>query len=87
MAWKQGRTAPGEGGGVTRGNVPYRGGIGGMLTWGNKGKVVEEGARDRKGGFDGKLFQFELQERSRKGLCVKSGEKWGANHICKFKHF
>lgn len=29
----------------------------------------------------------ELQERSKKGLCLKCGEKWGKEHVCKFKHF
>ncbi|KAJ1441276.1 hypothetical protein SESBI_01414 [Sesbania bispinosa] len=34
-----------------------------------------------------KLSQAELQERSRKGLCFKCGEKWGLEHVCKLKHY
>ena len=48
---------------------------------------MEEGAGDRKGVIGGKLSQSKLQERSRKGLCFKYGEKWGADHICKLKHY
>ncbi|KAJ1434421.1 Retrotransposon gag domain [Sesbania bispinosa] len=34
-----------------------------------------------------RLTQAELQERSRKGLCFKCGEKWGPEHICKLQHY
>ncbi|CAH9084460.1 unnamed protein product [Cuscuta epithymum] len=33
------------------------------------------------------LSQEEFQERSRKGLCFKCGEKWNKEHTCKLKHF
>lgn len=28
----------------------------------------------------------ELEERSKKGLCFKCGDKWNKEHVCKFKH-
>ncbi|WVZ23326.1 hypothetical protein V8G54_001870 [Vigna mungo] len=34
-----------------------------------------------------RLSQAELQERSKKGLCFKCGEKWGPEHACKLKHY
>ena len=34
-----------------------------------------------------KLTQAKLQERSRKGLCFKCGDRWGLDHVCKFKHY
>jgi len=34
-----------------------------------------------------KLSTEELQEQSRRGLCFKCGERWGQNHICKFRNF
>jgi len=33
-----------------------------------------------------KLIPSELEERSKKGLCFKCGDKWNREHICKFKH-
>jgi len=45
------------------------------------------GAREKKGGMGRRLSQAELEERSRKGLCFKCGEKWGPEHVCKMKHF
>jgi len=34
-----------------------------------------------------RLTQEELQDRSRRGLCFKCGERWGKDHICKLKNF
>lgn len=34
-----------------------------------------------------KLSQAKLQERSKKGLCFKCGEKWGPEHSCKMKYY
>lgn len=28
----------------------------------------------------------ELEEKSKKGLCFKCGDKWNREHICRFKH-
>jgi hypothetical protein len=37
--------------------------------------------------FKGKrLSSAELEERHKKGLCFKCGDKWGRDHTCKFKH-
>lgn len=33
------------------------------------------------------MSQNELQERSRKGLCFKCGEKWGREHVCSMKNY
>lgn len=44
-----------------------------------EGKGVE-GVRGRR------LNPAELEERSKKGLCFKCGDKWNREHICKFKH-
>ncbi|CAH9138406.1 unnamed protein product [Cuscuta epithymum] len=33
------------------------------------------------------LSQEEFQERSRKGLCFKCGEKWNKEHTCKLRHY
>lgn len=47
-----------------------------------------EGSSAEKGLGGGKrLSQAELQERSKKGLCFKCGDKWGPDHVCKFKHY
>ncbi|CAJ2679667.1 unnamed protein product [Trifolium pratense] len=32
------------------------------------------------------LNPAELEERSKKGLCFKCGDKWNREHVCKFKH-
>ncbi|XP_058786123.1 uncharacterized protein LOC131660807 [Vicia villosa] len=33
-----------------------------------------------------KLNPAELEERSKKNLCFKYGDKWNREHVCKFKH-
>ncbi|MCH90134.1 hypothetical protein A2U01_0011042, partial [Trifolium medium] len=33
-----------------------------------------------------RLSPSELEDRHKRGLCFKCGEKWGRDHICKFKH-
>ncbi|XP_058761532.1 uncharacterized protein LOC131634920 [Vicia villosa] len=33
-----------------------------------------------------RLDPAELEERSKKGLCFKCGDKWNREHVCKFKH-
>ena len=46
------------------------------------------GERKTRDGVEGKkLSQAKLQERSRKGLCFKCGERWALDHVCKFKHY
>ena len=54
-------------------------------------KIIGEGSsgeRKTRDGVGGKeLSHAELQERSRKGLCFKCGERWGLDHMCKFKHY
>ncbi|KAJ1408087.1 Retrotransposon gag domain [Sesbania bispinosa] len=37
--------------------------------------------REKRTPIGRKLTQAELQERSRKGLCFKCGEKWGLDHV------
>lgn len=64
---------------------------------GSKSFVSSGGTTEPKGGDEmtgGKsvegarrLSQAELEERSKKGLCFKCGEKWGKDHVCKFKHY
>ena len=53
-------------------------------------RILGEGSSREKKTGDGvgkrKLSQAELQERSRKGLCFKCGERRGLDHVCKFKH-
>ncbi|XP_057444914.1 uncharacterized protein LOC130737168 [Lotus japonicus] len=88
--------------GETRGrfiqpNVSYQSkGAGG--TQGNEGKPqhLKEGTEntnnegkipERKWNGGQRLTQTELQERSRRGLCFKCGEKWGREHICAKKNF
>lgn len=57
---------------------------------GTGGSTEVKGNDDQKGGnsVEGgrRLSQAELEERSRKGLCFKCGEKWGKDHMRKFKH-
>ncbi|MCH87798.1 hypothetical protein A2U01_0008677, partial [Trifolium medium] len=33
-----------------------------------------------------RLSPSELEDRHKRGLCFKCGEKWGRDHTCKFKH-
>lgn len=33
-----------------------------------------------------RLSQVELEERTKKGLCFKCGDRWGKGHVCKMKH-
>lgn len=33
-----------------------------------------------------RLNPAKLEERSKKGLCFKCGNKWNMEHICKFKY-
>lgn len=51
-----------------------------------KQKVEKKGAgpTDRYRGR--RLDPAELEERSKKGLCFKCGDKWNRAHTCKFKH-
>lgn len=51
------------------------------------GSKTESVAGEKKSGLGKKLSQEELSDLSRKGLCFKCGEKWGKEHVCKFKHF
>ncbi|CAH9066959.1 unnamed protein product [Cuscuta europaea] len=34
-----------------------------------------------------RLTQAELEERSKKGLCFKCGNKWGKEHVCGMKNY
>ncbi|CAH9115968.1 unnamed protein product [Cuscuta europaea] len=57
-------------------------------TWfnsaGNKETEIHSSGIKRVGP---QLSQDEYQERSRKGLCFKCGEKWNREHTCKLKHY
>ncbi|MCH99640.1 hypothetical protein A2U01_0020654 [Trifolium medium] len=55
----------------------------GVLAW---FRSPGEFYREKKEGRGRRLSPSELEERSKKGLCFKSGEKWGKDHMCKFKH-
>ncbi|XP_058756529.1 uncharacterized protein LOC131629765 [Vicia villosa] len=48
------------------------------------GENISGGANERYKGR--RLNPAELEERSKKGLCFKCGDKWNREHICKFKH-
>lgn len=54
------------------------------------GGFKKEGERVSSGGnekYKGRrLNPAELEERSKKGLCFKCGDKWNREHICKFKN-
>ncbi|XP_057444723.1 uncharacterized protein LOC130736966 [Lotus japonicus] len=58
-------------------NLVNKGGTGS-----NEGKIPE-----KKWNGGQRLSQTELQERSRKGLCFKCGEKWGREHICAMRNY
>lgn len=46
-------------------------------------KVDDKGNGKLKGR---RLGLAELEERSKKGMCFKCGDKWNREHICKLKH-
>ncbi|PNX67995.1 hypothetical protein L195_g055926, partial [Trifolium pratense] len=47
----------------------------------------EKGGAGTNDKYRGKRLEpAELEERSKKGLCFKCGDKWNREHICKFKH-
>ncbi|KAJ1382954.1 hypothetical protein SESBI_43769 [Sesbania bispinosa] len=50
-------------------------------------KPLNGSSGEKKVTMGRRLSQAELQERSRKGLCFKYGEKWGPEHECKLKHY
>lgn len=80
--WRGSGLAPVEkGGGSFRGPPLIRGGLGGRPN--NNSKEV----MGPKPGEGKRLSQVELQERSRKGLCFKCGERWGLDHVCKMKNY
>lgn len=45
------------------------------------GKTMESDEGEKKAVGGRRITQAELQERSRKGLCFKCGEKWGPEHM------
>lgn len=49
-------------------------------------KGSEDPKSEKMSGGGRRLSQAELEERSKRGLCFKCGEKWGRDHVCKFKH-
>lgn len=54
----------------------------------NPGNSETEGKPlEKKWNGGQRLSQNELQERSRKGLCFKCGEKWGREHVCSMKNY
>lgn len=57
---------------------------------GDFGGVKKESEKTHSRGnekFKGRrLNPAELEERSKKGLCFKCGDKWNREHVCKFKH-
>ena len=91
-AWKEGGVGPQE---KTGGSGLKGGSYRPKLVQGPKptevSRIMGEGGSGEKKAVDGlggkKLSQAELQERSRKGLCFKCGERWGLDHVCKFKHY
>ncbi|KAJ1437575.1 hypothetical protein SESBI_03571 [Sesbania bispinosa] len=50
-------------------------------------KPLNRSSGEKKVTMGRRLSQAELQERSRKWLCFKCGEKWGLEHECKLKHY
>ena len=90
--WRGGGTGPLEKGlSQHKGpNQPKIGPTAGRI-WERKeggGSRPNEMIKGEKGSGTGKrLSQEELQERSRRGLCFKCGERWGQDHICKLKNY
>ena len=75
-------------GGFSRGPNSSHVGFGGKVTGGISGpKPISGGGVDKAMGEGRRLSQAELQDRSRKGLCFKCGDKWGPEHRCKFQHY
>ncbi|GAU13154.1 hypothetical protein TSUD_112140, partial [Trifolium subterraneum] len=53
----------------------------------NSRKDSEKSGTGHADRYKGKRLEpAELEERSKKGLCFKCGDKWNREHICKFKH-
>ena len=47
-----------------------------------------KGAQERKGEVQGRSSHMLSYKRvRRKGLCLKCGEMWGHDHVCKPKHY
>ena len=76
--------------GVTKGLSPFRplnwvrNSPGGFHVGGSKGKA--EGSGEKKNPEIKKLMSEELQERQKKGLCFRRGDKWNLEHICHLHH-
>ncbi|MCH87042.1 hypothetical protein A2U01_0007907 [Trifolium medium] len=72
------------------GSAKFRdpGNFGGYRKEAEKGGVVNDVGKPMSGeiGRSRRLSPAELEERHKKGLCFKCGEKWGRDHSCKFKH-
>ncbi|CAJ2662268.1 unnamed protein product [Trifolium pratense] len=55
--------------------------------FGGTKKEVERSGTSSGYKWKGKsLSSAELEDRHKRGLCFKCGEKWGRDHMCKFKH-
>jgi hypothetical protein len=55
--------------------------------FGGARKEVEKSGTVSGDRWKGKrLSPAELEDRHKRGLCFKCGEKWGRDHTCKFKH-
>lgn len=61
-------------------------------TWSSNSEKKGGGSSEQKdvknveGSKSRRLEPAELEERSKKGLCFKCGDKWSKEHVCKFKH-
>ena len=78
--WRGGGVNPVEKGlGHDKGLIPLQTGPTRSKGWANKemggSKQGERSSGEKEGGSEKKLSQVELQERSRKGLCFKCGER------------
>ena len=87
--WKEEGVSFGEKKGVfNRGPNSSHVGFGGKVGGGHNGqKPIIGGGANKAMGEERRLSQVELQDRSRKGLCFKCGDKWGPEHKCKFQNY
>lgn len=50
-------------------------------------KTGEQKPQEKKWTGGQRLTQTELNDRSKRGLCFKCGDKWNREHVCRMKHY
>ncbi|CAH9105249.1 unnamed protein product [Cuscuta epithymum] len=53
----------------------------------SENKLEESPKRNKTWEGGQRLTQADVEERSKKGLCFKCGNKWGKEHVCGMKHY